>query len=170
MLQGRKEDPSPGLLQLSSCRMSLPGPKPEQCRGPAVISARSQLFAPHRREPEFHHNSFSTVSILSLAPLWPQSGTHVTHPHYLFARILSQQAFPIPESGAKIIRFNVLSKWFGSIKQTDTRGILTALCLSLWGLWPPVFPYNWEIQIVFKVWGLFIKKRKVLTYSCDSGN
>lgn len=128
------------------------------------------FHALHRREPEFHHNSFSAISILSLASLWPESGTHVTHPRYLFARILSQQAFPIPESGAKIIRFNVLSKWFSSIKQTDTRGILTALCLSLWGLWPPVFPHNWEVQIAFKVWDVFIKKREALTYSCDSGN
>lgn len=107
LLQGRKEDPSPWLLQLSSCRISLPGPKPEQWRSPAFISARSQLFALHCREPEFHHNLFSTVLILSLASLWPESGTHVTHPHYLFARILSQQAFRVPESGAKIIRFSV---------------------------------------------------------------
>lgn len=105
-----------------------------------------------------------------LNSLWPESGTDVTHPHYLCARILSQQAFPIPESGAKIIRFNVLSKWFRSIKQTDTRGISTALCLSLWGLGPPVLPYSWEIQIAFRVWGVFIKEREVLTYSCDSRN
>lgn len=113
-------------------------PDPEQCR--AFISARSHSSAPHRREPQFHHNLFSCSLDPVLASLWPESGTRVSHPHCLSARVLSQQAFPIPESGAKIMRFNGLSKWFGTKKQTDTRGIVTALCLSLWDSWPPVFP------------------------------
>lgn len=74
LLQGRKEDPSPWLLQLSSCRISLPGPKPEQWRSPAFISARSQLFALHRREPEFHHNfvlhCLNSLTCFSLARKW----------------------------------------------------------------------------------------------------
>lgn len=49
----------------SSSWLSLPGPKAEQCRGPAFISARSQLFALHRGEPELHHRLSPTVSILS---------------------------------------------------------------------------------------------------------
>lgn len=58
----------------SSSRLSLPGPKAEQCRGCAFISARSQLFVLHRRESEFHHYFFPTVSILygqKVALMWP---------------------------------------------------------------------------------------------------
>lgn len=121
--------PSPGLLQLLQ----------------VLTQNNAELSSLHAHTyPLFtagNQNSttvcFPALSILSLASLRSESGTPVTHPHYLFARILSQQAFPIPESGAKIIRLNGLSK---SKKQTDTRGIVTALCPSLWDSWPPVFP------------------------------
>lgn len=54
---------------------------------------------------------------------------------YLFARILSQRAFSARESESPtIIRYGALSEWRGSMKQTSAQGILSALCLSLWGL------------------------------------
>lgn len=119
--------PSPGLLQLLQ----------------VLTQNNAELSSPQgtRIPPLF-------VFLLSQSCPWLLSGTPVTHPHYLFARILSQQAFPIPESGAKIIRLNGLSK---SKKQADTRGIVTALCPSLWDSWPPVFPQNQEIQIDFRI-------------------